>query len=84
MSAIFREVGRNWGLFAAGWTSFLAYGAAVITYQTGSFNAHPASSSMWIAAILAARITVLALMRRMGASVNQALPAVISTGKDER
>ncbi len=66
MSAIFREVGRNWGLFAIGWTTFLAYGASVIVYQGGTFFRHPRQSALWIAGLLLALFVVIAVLRHLG------------------
>ncbi len=67
MSAIFREVGRKWALFAIGWTTFLAYGVSVGVYQAGTFADHPRQSTLWITGILVVFVLVLATMRHFGA-----------------
>lgn len=66
MSAIFREVGRKWALFAIGWTTFLAYGASVGVYQAGTFSEHPRQSTIWIVGLLAVLFAILAAMRHFG------------------
>ena len=66
MSAIFREVGRKWALFAIGWTTFLAYGASVGVYQAGTFSAHPRQSMLWIIALLLVFVAILGIMRHYG------------------
>ncbi len=52
-SAMIREVGPRWAMFAGMWTTGLAWFASIIFYQTATFAAHPASSALWIAAMLA-------------------------------
>ncbi|KZL05453.1 Ferrous iron transport protein B [Pseudovibrio axinellae] len=63
LATIWREVGRNWALFAAGWTTLLAYSGASLSYQIGTFARHPASSAAWIVGLLAAIVGVLFYMR---------------------
>ncbi|MDX5592912.1 ferrous iron transport protein B [Pseudovibrio sp. SPO723] len=48
VAAIWREIGREWTLFAVAWTSLLAYSGSTITYQIGTFARHPGSSLVWI------------------------------------
>ena len=67
MSAIFREVGRKWALFAIGWTTFLAYGASVAVYQIGTFSAHPRQTLIWVGVLLLAFFAIIAAMRHFGA-----------------
>ena len=65
-AALFREVGRQWGLFAVVWTTFLGYGSGVLAYQLGTFGRHPTSSGIWIIAILAALFCIILAMRLIG------------------
>lgn len=51
--AMVREIGPRWAAFAGVWTTWLAWFAAVQFYQIATFAAHPVSSAMWIAGLLA-------------------------------
>ncbi len=64
LATIWREVGRNWALFAAGWTTLLAYSGASLAYQIGTFARHPTSSTLWIIGLLASIAGVLIFMRQ--------------------
>ena len=66
MGAIVREVGPRWAMFAAGWTTGLAYGVAVGFFQMATFTRHPLSSAVWIAILAAAFLGVLAVLKRAG------------------
>ncbi|MBL0715303.1 MAG: ferrous iron transport protein B [Desulfosarcina sp.] len=66
IAAVYRETNLKWTLFAGFWTTFMAYFAAVIFYQTATFGTHPASSMMWIAVMLIAFAVVIALMKMVG------------------
>ncbi|KZL13918.1 ferrous iron transport protein B [Pseudovibrio sp. Ad26] len=68
LATIWREVGRNWALFAAGWTTLLAYSGASLAYQIGTFARHPTSSALWIIGLLAAIASVLVFMRQKAES----------------
>ena len=62
IAAIWRETNTGWTLFAALWSTGLAYGASVLVYQLGTFGRHPESSAVWVAAVVAAfGLVVLAL-----------------------
>lgn len=54
LGAIYKEAGSGWAIFSATWNTVLAYGAAVITFQLGTFSAHPQQSLLWTGAMLAA------------------------------
>jgi ferrous iron transport protein B len=78
MAAIYRETGAGWAVFASLWTTGLGYGAAVLTYQSGTFAAHPGSSGAWIGAVVAAFVAVLAALYYVGTreqSRHMAVPA---------
>lgn len=65
-AAIYRETGPGWTIFAALWTTGLGYGAAVLTFQVGTFERDPAHSIAWITGILVAFGTVVFFMRMAG------------------
>lgn len=51
-AAIYRETNKGWTIFAALWTTGLAYWMAVMFYQIATLVQHPASSLAWIVALL--------------------------------
>jgi ferrous iron transport protein B len=62
IAAVYRETNLAWTLFAGAWTTGLAYLFAVLTYQIGTWSAHPGTSAGWIAAmllLLAGSVTVM-------------------------
>jgi ferrous iron transport protein B len=69
LGAINREVGPGWTVFAALWTTGVAYYLAVTVYQTATFAQHPVSSAAWIgalSALMAAAILGLGVAGRAG------------------
>ncbi|WP_235603006.1 ferrous iron transport protein B [Piscirickettsia litoralis] len=48
IGALSREIGRGWAYLSTYWGASTAYSLAVITYQAGTFSAHPNSSTAWI------------------------------------
>ncbi|WP_213989362.1 Fe(2+) transporter permease subunit FeoB [Sodalis sp. dw_96] len=69
VSAIWREVGTRWTLFAAGWTTGLGYGSAVLVYQAGTFMQHQLYSSIAIAVVIIAFLVTLVLLHNAGKSM---------------
>jgi ferrous iron transport protein B len=57
LSAYYRELSAAWTAFVAIYSTLLAYGFAVLTYQVGTFARDPATATAWIVAILAALAT---------------------------
>lgn len=51
MAAMLRELHKGWSFFSAVWMIGVAYGIAVLFYQTATWLRHPLSSSLWIFAI---------------------------------
>lgn len=49
LSAIAREIGAGWAVFAAAWTTFVAYSGATIAYQLSQIGSHPDRSLFWLA-----------------------------------
>jgi len=54
MATISRELDFFWALFAAVWTTGVAYSVAVLFYQAATFSTHALSSTLWITSVLAA------------------------------
>ncbi len=63
IAAIWRETNTGWTVFAALWSTGLAYGAAVMAYQLGTFGRHPEASAAWVAAVLGVFCLVVLGMR---------------------
>ncbi|MEM1252729.1 MAG: Fe(2+) transporter permease subunit FeoB [Cyanobacteria bacterium P01_H01_bin.21] len=51
MGAVYRETNWGWTAFVGGWTTGVAYGAATLFYQLGTFAQHPGQSIAWTLAI---------------------------------
>ena len=66
IAAVYRETNLRWTLFAGGWTTFIAYFAAVIFYQTATIGAHVGSSLLWIVAMLSIFAAVVVAMKIAG------------------
>ncbi|MBP0021821.1 MAG: Fe(2+) transporter permease subunit FeoB [Cyanobacteria bacterium SBLK] len=55
-AAIFRETNWGWTIFAATWTTGLAYVTATVFYQVARFGERPIFSSLWLGAMAAIAI----------------------------
>ena len=66
ISAIYRETGPRWAVFASLWTTGLGYGAAILAYQAGTFDRDPSRASAWIGAILLLFAATLLAFRMAG------------------
>lgn len=64
LGAMVREAGSKWMLFVAGWSTGVAYSAALVVYQVGSWSQHPLSSSLWLLGAGAFVTGSLTLMKR--------------------
>ena len=51
IGVIYKEIGAGWAIFSTAWSLAVAYAAAVLCYQVGSFGDHPGSSTTWILAV---------------------------------
>jgi len=49
VAAIYRETGGKWAVFSILYMTGLAWIAATVLYQLGTFFEHPAQSSLWVA-----------------------------------
>ncbi len=70
-AAMVRELNKRWALFSAFWTTGVAYGAAVIFYQSATLTEHVGSSLAWIGGISLAFAFILVLMRRNALNVSK-------------
>jgi ferrous iron transport protein B len=76
VAAIWRETGPRWAVFSVLWTSALAYGSAVLAYQTATLGEDPRTAVAWIGGIvLAFAAAVIALRRAGGRGVSAHAPA---------
>ena len=66
ISAVYRETSLPWTLFAGFWTTFLAYLAATVFYQTANFPAHPGQSLLIISLDAGVFLLVLFLLHHVG------------------
>jgi len=66
IAAIYRETGPAWTIFASLWTTGLGYGAAVLTFQIGTFERNPSHSITWIIGILVVFAATVFFMRMAG------------------
>ncbi len=63
IAAVYRETNLAWTVFAGFWTTFLAYLAAILFYQTATFSAHPGYSlQVMIAGLCALTFVILILI----------------------
>lgn len=61
-AALYRETNLGWTIFAAAWTTGLAYWAAVLYYQVATYAEHPESSFIWVVILaIAMALTILGL-----------------------
>jgi ferrous iron transport protein B len=57
-----------WTIFSGSWTTFIAYFAAVIFYQSATIYEHPISSLLWVATMLALLAIAILAMKTAGDS----------------
>jgi len=66
IAAVYRETNLAWTLFAGAWTTGLAYVFAVLSYQIGTWGAHPGTSAAWVAVMLLVLAVAVTLMYLAG------------------
>ena len=66
LGAVAREIGGRWAVFAALWTTGLAYVTATLFYQTATFATDPLNAASWILAVAAALALFVFLLYRAG------------------
>ncbi len=74
-SAMMREIGMKWALFAGGWSTWLAWFASVAFYQAATFARHPAASLLWMAALAVAMSAFVLALRIWSGAHAPAPPA---------
>ena len=62
IAAVYRETNLGWTVFAGLWTTGLAYIAAVIFYQLGTFSVNPAGSLLWTFSMLSIFVVAVVIM----------------------
>ncbi len=72
LGAIYKEAGGFWAFFSAAWNTLIAYVAAVLCYQLGTFGDHPQSSLFWI--VLMTALCIAGYLGLMGAAKKQVKP----------
>lgn len=80
MGALAKEAGRQWMWFALIWGTLMAYGAAMLIYQIGTFTQHPGFSLLCVAAIAATGMAAVTLLRQLGINLQPALQPVKEGG----
>ena len=80
MGALAKEAGRQWMWFALIWGTLMAYGAATLIYQIGTFTQHPGFSLLCVAAIAATGMAAVTLLRHLGINLQPALQPVKEGG----
>lgn len=66
LGVIYKEMGGFWAFFSASWNTLIAYCAAVICFQAGTFSLHPQTSLLWIAAMLAMLASGYVILLQLG------------------
>lgn len=65
LGAVNKEAGWRWTVLVFSWSTGLAYIAATVTYQIGTFTVNPLFSSIWIVAMLGILATFIASLKRL-------------------
>ena len=71
MGALRREVGWGWMTFSVLYGIGMAWAAATVIYQVGTFAAHPQGAAAWIAACVAAFALLVVALRQYGRRAGQ-------------
>jgi ferrous iron transport protein B len=56
IGVILKEIGAFWAGFSVAWSFVVAYSAAVLVYQIGTFSTHPGASTAYLAGTLVVAI----------------------------
>ena len=62
IGVIYKEIGAFWAAFSTGWSVIMAYSAAVVCYQVGTFGADPTAALGWLAFAAALAASGFALL----------------------
>ncbi len=66
IAAVYRETNLDWTVFAGFWTTYLAYLASTLFYQTVNFAAHPVYSILVIVTDIITFVLVIAALSWLG------------------
>ena len=58
-----KEIGRSWAYFSVVWSTAIAYGLAVILFQSLTFSLHPFGATAWIVGLLLLLCSAILFMR---------------------
>ena len=67
-AALYRETNLEWTIFAASWTTGLAYITAVLYYQLATLPQHPISSIAWVVGLSLVMAATILGMKVVGSS----------------
>jgi ferrous iron transport protein B len=81
IAAVYRETNWQWTVFAGVWTTGLAYLAAILFYQLGTFARHPGSSLAWVVAIAVVFAATIFLLRYLGRKKDTFMSAALQPAK---
>lgn len=66
MGALVRELGRNWAIFAAAWSTGLALAVSTIFYQLATFSRSPLQASSWLLTWLVIALVFWFVLQKKG------------------
>ena len=69
LGAVNKEAGWRWTLLVFSWSTGLAYIAATVTYQIGTFGTNPLFSSIWIVAMLLVLFAFISSLKRLSSKM---------------
>lgn len=69
LGAVNKEAGWRWTLLVFSWSTGLAYIAATVTYQIGTFATNPLFSSIWIGAMLLVLFAFISSLKRLSSKM---------------
>ncbi|MBU13543.1 MAG: ferrous iron transport protein B [Gammaproteobacteria bacterium] len=69
LGAVNKEAGWRWTLLVFSWSTGLAYIAATVTYQIGTFGTNPLFSTIWIGAMLLVLLIFISSLKRLSSKL---------------
>ena len=69
LGAVNKEAGWRWTVLVFSWSTGLAYIAATVTYQIGTFGVNPLFSSIWIGAMLLILFAFISSLKRISSKM---------------
>jgi ferrous iron transport protein B len=76
-----RELSRQWAAFSVIWTTGVAYGVAVLFYQTATVFRHPVTSLVWIVGIVGVLGLTLVSVKTYSLKLRPAFKTLSPTGE---